>query len=72
MLEKFLIFTLVDFDGIIPYIKKNLWNLQVIANSTAWFTSEIIVKWQQYNYPFNSEPILLLLDEFTEEVVAAA
>ena len=39
-------------------------------------TSEIIIKWLQYNFSFNSEPVLLLLDEFTghgtEEVAAAA
>jgi hypothetical protein len=50
--------------------------LQVFANATAWFTSDIIVKWLQYNFPFNTEPVLLLLDEFTghgtEKVAAVA
>jgi len=48
----------------------------VFANLTAWFTSDIIVKWLECNFPFNSEPVLLLLDEFTghgtDEVAAAA
>ena len=50
--------------------------LQVFANAKAWFTSDIIVKWLQYNFPFNTELVLLLLDEFTghqtQEVFEAA
>jgi len=40
-------------------------DVQVFANTKAWFTSEIIVKWLNFNFAFNTAPILLLLDEFT-------
>ena len=51
-------------------------DVQVFANSKSWFTSDIIVKWLQFNFAFNTAPLLLLLDEFTghntDEVQAAA
>jgi len=40
-------------------------DVQVFANAKAWFTSEIIVKWLNFNFAFNTAPLLLLLDEFT-------
>jgi len=40
-------------------------DLQVFANSKSLFTSGIIVKWLQFNFAFNTTPLLLLLDEFT-------
>jgi len=38
---------------------------QVHANAKAWFTGPIIANWLRFNFSFNTEPILLLLDEFT-------
>ncbi len=49
---------------------------QVFVNSKEWLTSNIVVKWLQYNFAFNTEPVLLLLDGFTdhktEDVLATA
>jgi hypothetical protein len=46
--------------------------IKIYANSKGWFTSSIVCAWLNYNFPFNKEPILLLLDDFsghwTEEV----
>jgi len=50
--------------------------MQVSANAKSWSTCDIIVKWIQFNFAFNTAPLLLLLGEFTgyrtDEVQAAA
>jgi len=38
---------------------------QVHANAKAWFTGPIVASWLKFHFAFNTEPILLLLDEFT-------
>ncbi len=38
---------------------------QVHAHAKAWFTGPIVASWLKFHFAFNTEPILLLLDEFT-------